>query len=138
MDHQLRLLKRTIVSSPSDVEALHRYIVALERVVGGTEQEPTPRRSGWECPDPEFLENLRDDASNVPAEFLAETILRPNGGCSPDGVCVYSSEAGDDGCRYVELVIDGQPMMWKMPADYTGESESEDWCIFCGDPSERK
>ena len=48
---------------------------------------------------------------------------------SPDHVCHYYSEDGE-----VSL-IDGTKV--KKPKD-ASEDESDDWCIFCGDPEERK
>ena len=48
---------------------------------------------------------------------------------SPDGVCHYDTDQGK-----VRL-IDGTVV--DMPANHDPEFETEDSCIFCGDPSER-
>jgi len=49
---------------------------------------------------------------------------------SPDSVCHYYSEAGR-----VEL-IDSTHI--PVPAEHDANHESDDWCIFCGAPEERK
>jgi len=119
MDSQLRQLKRATLSNPDDVEALHRYVAALERVVGGAELDSYTGRRGWKCPDPEV-----DEHNSIAG--------------SPDGVCVYFSELRLDERRTVALIIDGEEVDWLLPESYQSERESEDWCIFCGEPSERK
>lgn len=144
MDLQLRQLKRAAVSNPNDVEALHRYIAALERVVGGVEAKESPRR-GWKCPDPDSTaERLR--ATDYGQGPVAPDV-RPS---SPDGFCVYDSFNGEDygypGRRVVitgtrsGIRFDGKLDIHPLPEDYQGHihGESEDWCIFCGEPSERK
>ena len=58
---------------------------------------------------------------------------------SPDHTCHYYSEEEDDGRRYVRLV-DGRKQY--LPDSYAKKiedcGESDDWCIFCGHPEERK
>ena len=118
MDQHLRQLKRATLSSPDDVAGLHRYIVALERVIGGVQPAEPPKRSGWKCPDP-------DSPPGSPG--------------SPDGICAYYSDPPESGVglRTVALIIDGKHVDWPLPVDYIAR-ESDDWCIFCGDPEERK
>lgn len=136
MDQQLRQLKRATQVNPDDVSVLNRYIAALERVVGVVDPK-LPKRRGWKCPDPEtgIWTGVRDDESNTGV---------PRGEGSPDGVCIYFSELRQDGRRTVPLIIDGEPVDWLLPEGYGGywdgggERESEDWCIFCGEPEERK
>lgn len=119
MDDQLRLLKRAVQAHPDDVETLHRYIGALERAFGGVSTELPqralhnlrPGRSGWRCLN------------------------------SPDGVCAYSSEEGTgiyEGRRVVFLQYEGDSFIHQLPSTYDASNESDDWCIFCGDPEERK
>lgn len=50
---------------------------------------------------------------------------------SPDHACHYHTE---DGHKMVRL-IDGRSAEL---ADDTEGQESDDWCLFCGDPEERK
>lgn len=137
MDFHLRQLQRAARANPSDVECLQRYISALERLVSFGSETPSsslPPRSGWKCPDDDPWVPLEE----LPAEHLADLMRRPNGGRSPDGICAYFSEPAEDGRQAVELIIDGQRVLWKLPEDYTGDDESDDWCIFCGEPEERK
>jgi hypothetical protein len=49
---------------------------------------------------------------------------------SPDGVCHYYSDEGK-----VEL-IDGS--YYSLPENYDADNETDDGCIFCGQPRERK
>jgi hypothetical protein len=57
-------------------------------------------------------------------------------GCdeSPDKVCHYYSRE-EDGNSFVRL-IDGRK--YQLKATHDPNDESEDWCIFCGHPDERK
>lgn len=144
MDEQLRQLKRATLSSPDDATALHRYINALERVVGGVEPA-TLARQGWKCLGPVRL--LDGTPSYQP--WLTHSPHGRSG--SPDGICVYFSQShilcerspGEGPCgpgchRVVSLIIDGEEVEWRLPLTYTGDNESDDWCIFCGEPEERK
>ena len=134
MDKQLQELKRKHVRDPGDSIASQRYIAALERVVGGVQaaKEP-PKRPGWNCP-PEYQKWMSSTEG---------TVLDPNAPASPDGICVYDSDSGKgehQGRRTVRLMIDGDWVDHLLPEDYTGydDGESDDWCIFCGHPDERK
>ena len=49
---------------------------------------------------------------------------------SPDGVCHYFSKDGK-----VQLLGNRE---CDVPIDHDGSGESDDWCIFCGMPEERK
>jgi transcription elongation factor Elf1 len=58
---------------------------------------------------------------------------------SPDETCHYYSQE-IDGVRVIEL-IDGRLVpVSEIPnlADHDPESETDDYCIFCGQPDERK
>ena len=55
---------------------------------------------------------------------------------SPDGVCHYFSNNGKvqlTGNRECDV-----PQKDEYGEDYDAENESDDWCIFCGHPDERK
>jgi len=144
MDSYLQQLKRDTIQNPGDVAGLHRYIAALERALGvgrGSEIK-VQRRPGWDCPDPK----------NKGKCWCYETPCRCEGAPyigagglpgSPDGKCVYHSYPGEgmhDGRRIVRLMMGGGWYFYPLPESYTGhtDGESDDWCIFCGEPDERK
>jgi hypothetical protein len=59
---------------------------------------------------------------------------------SPDNTCHYHSEEGpqlydEKPYNYVHLITGEEHVL---PADYDGKYETEDCCIFCGQPEERK
>jgi hypothetical protein len=49
---------------------------------------------------------------------------------SPDGYCHYRSEDGRI------LLRDGRSV--PVPPGHNAANESKEWCIYCGQPSERK
>ena len=55
---------------------------------------------------------------------------------SPDHTCYYFSEKDKNG-RYIDLL---SGVRCYLPKNYepTAGYESDDWCIFCGSPEERK
>ena len=53
---------------------------------------------------------------------------------SPDHTCYYYSHEKND--RRVVDLINGKEH--KLPEAYNHANESDDWCIFCGQPDERK
>jgi len=53
---------------------------------------------------------------------------------SPDHVCHYFSKTDKSGNKYV-VSINGEKIILK---GYNPYRESDDWCIFCGNPDERK
>lgn len=55
---------------------------------------------------------------------------------SPDHTCHYYSEKKPDG-YYVRLITGKAHKIVKYSKD-KHENEEEDWCIFCGQPDERK
>lgn len=55
---------------------------------------------------------------------------------SPDHVCHYDSRKDEADRLYVEL-YNGK-RFYKLPEDHDPDNESDDWCIFCGYPDERK
>ena len=60
---------------------------------------------------------------------------------SPDGICIYDSQEGEgeyEGRRVVRLLIDGEWVIHPLHEPYIGDYETDDSCIFCGHPSERK
>lgn len=54
---------------------------------------------------------------------------------SPDHMCYYFNDGQIDGRYYVTL-LNGEKYL--LPENYDGDNESDDWCIFCGQPKERK
>jgi hypothetical protein len=58
---------------------------------------------------------------------------------SPDNRCYYFSHLGKiigrKSRRYVRL---NNGTIYYLPEKYDGRNESDDWCIFCGAPEERK
>lgn len=49
---------------------------------------------------------------------------------SPDGVCHYHSN------NHKVTLVNGNIAI--LPDDYDDNFESDDWCVFCGEPYERK
>jgi hypothetical protein len=101
-------------------------ILLLQREFDKSHAEEFEPRAGWECPDPEH-----EKWYGKPYE----------GPTSPDGVCVYYSQAGRDehaGKRVVRLKIGADWVIHPLPDDHDEGGESEDWCVFCGQPDERK
>ena len=129
MDNYQRRLQRRVQENPNDVDLLHKYIATLERVAAGKPADPEKlRRPGWDCP-PEW------------EPWMGERDKMPEG--SPDGRCVYRSWAGDDfgfpGRRVVCLKDkEGNDYYHPLPENHDEYNESDDWCIFCGHPDERK
>ena len=144
MDAHLQKLKRDTIQNPGDVHGLQRYITALERALGGVKgsEIKDQRRPGWECPDPEH--KGRCWCYETPCTCESKPYIGAGGSPgSPDGVCIYASYLGEadlEGRRFVRLMIDGKWVEHLLPASYTGhiDGESDDWCIFCGEPDERK
>ena len=93
-----------------------------------------------ECPHTlnKFNKEAEDDCTSAVCEICGSLFgwYCPK---SPDHACHYFSEEEDDGRHYVRL-IDGTKCY--LPDSYTKqkkhEDESDDWCIFCGQPEERK
>lgn len=57
---------------------------------------------------------------------------------SPDQNCHYYTEQdGPNGLRYVTL-INGQKHYLPLPSNYDNQWETDDSCLFCGMPDERK
>jgi hypothetical protein len=54
---------------------------------------------------------------------------------SPNHVCYYYTDL-KDGVRGIHL-HDGE-FFTKIPDNHDPQNESDDWCIFCGQPEERK
>ena len=54
---------------------------------------------------------------------------------SPDHQCHYFSEIDDEGRPFVES-IHGEKIL--LIGYDPQQNESDDWCIFCGNPEERK
>lgn len=54
---------------------------------------------------------------------------------SPDHSCHYFSEVDENGNPIVEL-HDGT--IHRLPSDHNAEYETNDQCLFCGNPEERK
>ena len=52
---------------------------------------------------------------------------------SPDHQCYYYTEADENGDRYITTINDEKVIVVSNP-----DWETDDCCIFCGDPEERK
>jgi hypothetical protein len=62
---------------------------------------------------------------------------------SPDHQCHYFSQEDGKGNRFVESINGEKIILLKYKVDVKGyvnggSRESYDWCIFCGEPEERK
>jgi len=110
--------------NPPTSAQIIRAVVFLQKEYEKAHQLEHRPRPGWKCPDAEYEKDYGEPYK---------------GPASPDGICVYYSDEDDSGRRYVRLKMGAQWVKhYQLPKDHNPKGESSDWCIFCGEPDERK